>query len=517
MRRRGDGTGVASTARTGGSSPDGRKRRVPVAVGGTIGIYLGFLVLQPVFRVAGLRVLELTPWTRRFVPLRPELPEPWPGVFEWLALPAVRTTLFAVALAALFGLYLGAYRGVLAGERVSRRAILLVFLAYSAVLVPSLPLFSVDVFAYVAHGELVDVKGVSPYEVRMEDHRDLVAARYAPRMRLGSVYGPLALRVFQALHFEGLGPFANLLVFKIFSVLVLLASFELVFRTGTALGREASKARAALLLVAWNPLVLLDGVMNAHVDVIILGLFALGTFLVVRGATVVGLAVLASTAAVKIVFLFVVPVILVHAFASADRRRSGVLRVAGVVALGAALNLVWYLPDWLHGSPLEALSELRNYAASSATFVVRRLIRGFGFHVPLLPVIVSGVFAAVVILGIWRVRDLPRFLRRISRDGLLWLLVFTSVTQPWYALPLFPLALAGGARRHVAALLVFSACAPLSSYGMRLAEGMFTDTAKFVNFFVGVLPAAIVFLAGSRADRALRLDRWMPGPGGRDG
>jgi len=482
-------------------SSAGRRRgaRFLAAAGGTFAIYAAFLALQPVLRLANVRMLELTPWTRRFVPMRPDLPEPWADVFGWLSLPLVRTILFVAALFALFALYRLAYRAVLSGA-VSRGSILLAFVAFAVVLTPSLPILAGDAFAYIAHGELVDVRGVNPYQVRMEDHRDLAAARYASHLRLGSVYGPLALRTFQALHVTTWGPFANLMILKLFFVVVLVASCELLYRTGLTLGWDESRARATLLLLAWNPLVLLDGIQNAHLDVMILGLLALGTFLTARGRTVVGLAVLATTAAVKIVFLFLAPAILFYAFASARAAgwRSGLMRAAQVAVLGTTLNLVWQLPDWTQGSPLVALSELRGYSSASLTFVLRGAFRGIGVSVPQLTIVVAGLFAGVLLWGIRRVRDLPSFLRRVSRDGLSWLLIFTAVTHPWYALPLFVPVLAAGVRRHVAALVVFSACATLSFYGMRLAMGMFTDAAKYVNFLVGVLPATIVFLGGDR-------------------
>jgi hypothetical protein len=202
---------------------------------------------------------------------------------------------------------------------------------------------------------------------------------------------------------------------------------------------------------------------------------------------------------VKIVFLFLVPVVLVYAFASAvlePRPRSGLRRVAQVAALGAALNLMWYLPDWTHGGPLGTLSELRDYTAASATFVLRRALRAFGVPTPALAVLVSCAFAGFVLFRIWRVRDLSLFLRRVSRDALSWLLIFAPVVYPWYALPMFPPVLTAGVRSHVAALLVFSACSMLTFYDFRLATG--THGSKYVNFLIGVLPALLVFLYGFR-------------------
>jgi hypothetical protein len=200
----------------------------------------------------------------------------------------------------------------------------------------------------------------------------------------------------------------------------------------------------------------------------------------------------------------------VYAFTSVKLEpgpRSGLRRAAQVAAIGAALNLIWHLPDWTHGGPLAALSELRTYASASWTFVLRRALRGLGLEVAQLPVVVNYLFAGFVLLGIWRVRDLSLFLARVSRDALSWLLIFAAVTHPWYALPMFPPVLTAGVKRHVAALLVFSACATLSSYGSRLAAGMMTEEAKFVNFFVGVLPAGLVFLFGFRGPFRFRVGR----------
>jgi hypothetical protein len=384
------------------------------------------------------------------------------------------------------------------------------FLLFAVVLAPGLPIFSNDVFSYVAHGELVDTKHVSPYEVRMEDHRDLAISRYAPRLRLGSVYGPLSLRVFQGLHVTGASPVANLMIFKTAWIALLLVALLLVYRTLLGLGRDPATARGLLLLFAWNPLVLIEGVLNAHVDVLILVLLSIGTFLVVRRPTVLGLAVMGAAAAVKITFLFLAPVLLVWAWRSAAdegdaRPRAGALRGLQLVALGAALNLVWLLPDWTGGSPLTALSELGGAASNSLTFALRRGLFALGARFEQLPTIMAAVFALLVVSRSWELRTVPDFLSRVSRDVMLALLFFFAVVYPWYVLAAFPRVIVGGERRHLAALLTLSGCFMLAAYGQRMAFVLPKVESKLVGFGLGVLPAAVVYLLGT--DRLRRIIR----------
>jgi alpha-1,6-mannosyltransferase len=481
-------------------------RRLAIAGAATGLLYLAILGLQPVFLISSPRLVELQPWMQRFVRIPPSLPEPWLGVHAILAKPAVTAGVWAAIVIALFALYGLAFRAVRRGAG-SVGAVLGGYLLFAAVLAPGLPIFSHDVFSYIAHGELVDTKHVSPYEVRMEDHRDLAVSRWAPRMRLGSVYGPLALRVFQALHVTGASALANLMIFRTFAIAALFVALVLAYRTLVGLGRDPREARALLLLFAWNPLVLLDGVLNAHVDVLIVVLLAAGVLLVVRQRTVVGLAVIATSAAVKITFLYLAPVLVAWAFRSAAaegdaRPRAGAFRVLQLVALGAGLHLCWLLPDWIGGGPWTALSELRGYAANSLAFVMKQGLLALGLRVESLPEVAIAAFALVVGYRAWELHTLGALLARLSRDVMISLLFFLPVVYPWYALAAFPLVVPAGSRRDVAALVTLSAGVLLAFYGERMFVVLAAADTKLVKFALGVLPAACVFLFASRAARA---------------
>jgi hypothetical protein len=466
-------------------------------------LYLSILGLQPWFLISSPRLVELQPWMQGFVRTPPALPEPWLGLHAVLARPPVKVAVWVILGVALFALYGLAFRAVRGGAG-SVAAILGFFLLFAAVLAPGLPIFSNDVFSYIAHGELVDTRHVSPYEVRMEDHRDLAVSRWAPRLRLGSVYGPLALRVFQALHVTGASPLVNLMIFKAFAIAALFVALVVVHRTLVGLGREPREARALLLLFAWNPLVLLDGVLNAHVDVIIVLLLAIGTILVARKWTVLGLAVIGTSAAVKITFLFLAPVLVAWAWRSAaaegnSRPLAGAARVLQLLGLGAALHFGWFFPDWFGGSPLGALSELGGYAANSLTLAVKQALLALGLRVEHFATIVAAVFAVVLLHRSWEMRSVGQFLARASRDVMLALLFFLPVLYPWYALAAFPLVIAAGARRHVAALVTLSCCFLLTSYGARMASVMAPRAeSKLLQYGLAVLPAELVFLFGTR-------------------
>ena len=161
------------------------------------------------------------------------------------------------------------------------------------------PLFSRDVYAYVAQGDLV-AQGVSPYRVgpaALADPR--VVSLVDPMWRHAAApYGPLFVSMSETIvtlaHHDVL---AALVLWRVLAVvsLAVVAGATVVIARGT--GRDPVRA---LALVALNPLVVLVLVGGMHNDGIMLAFLAGGVACAYRDRPVLGVVLCAMGATVKL-------------------------------------------------------------------------------------------------------------------------------------------------------------------------------------------------------------------------
>jgi hypothetical protein len=197
------------------------------------------------------------------------------------------------------------------------------------------PLFSQDAYSYLAQGTLVHL-GLDPY-------RDVpaVLAQHGQAHVLNAVnpfwrhttapYGPLFLWVVS--WFAGASAVVGVLLIRALELVgfVLLAVF--VPRLARSLGADPGRATWLVLL---SPLVLLELVAAAHNDLLMIGLVLAGVSLAIERRVLVGIALCALAATIKLPAAAAIPFILV---AYADRRT--VLRGVGVAAgVVVAVSLV---------------------------------------------------------------------------------------------------------------------------------------------------------------------------------
>ena len=191
------------------------------------------------------------------------------------------------------------------------------------------PLFSQDAYSYLAQGTLVHL-GLDPY-------RDVPAmlAGHGQAHVLNAVdpfwrhttapYGPLFLWIVSS--FTGSSLVAGVLLIRALELVgfVLLA----VFVPRLARSLDADPGRATWLALV-SPLVLLELVAAAHNDLLMIGLVVAGVSLAIERRVLVGIALCALAATIKLPAAVAIPFILV---AYGDRRTwlRGVVVAAGVV------------------------------------------------------------------------------------------------------------------------------------------------------------------------------------------
>jgi hypothetical protein len=222
------------------------------------------------------------------------------------------------------------------------------------------PVLSTDVFAYIGYGRLSVVHGLNPHL-----HTQVELVRLgdptAPFLHwpIASPYGPLwtlismaAVRVAPAGAVLG-----SVIALKVVAGLALLGAAA----AGRALVARVDPSRAAgtFVLVALNPLLLLEGPGSGHNDVAMVALVLAALVFLSSARPAAAALLLGAAAAIKLVPLVLVPLLaLVAARAAATRRRSSVgadvgasvtARVAAAVlsaALALAPVVAAYVPFW---------------------------------------------------------------------------------------------------------------------------------------------------------------------------
>lgn len=256
------------------------------------------------------------------------------------------------------GLMVGAWvrlgRDVLAG-RAGGRAVMACAGAWLGPMLVSPPLFTGDVYAYLAQGVLT-LHGFDPYTVGPDVLSGPVADNVAGLWQAtGSPYGPLFLLLAKGVvAVTGNGIISGVLLMR----LVMLPGLALLGYALPGLVRHlGGRTSVALWVAVANPLVLTQLIGGPHNDILMVGLLALATLLVLNGRHGSGLAVAAAAVAIKASAGIALPFLVLI---WADRLPGGRLaRTATATAASLAIVATVYLTaNWVLGVPLTELPDL---------------------------------------------------------------------------------------------------------------------------------------------------------------
>jgi alpha-1,6-mannosyltransferase len=311
----------------------------------------------------------------------------------------------------------------------SSRQLWIVAALWCAPLVLGAPLFSQDAYSYLAQGTLVHL-GLDPYHdvpaVLAQHGQAHVLSAVDPFWRHTTApYGPLFLWVVSS--FTAASPVVGVLLIRALELvgLVLLAVF--VPRLARSLGADPDRATWLVLL---GPLVLLELVAAAHNDLLMIGLVVAGVSLAVERGVLLGIALCALAATIKLPAAVAIPFILV---AYGDRRTvaSGVLVAAAVVVAFSVVSGLGF--GWISSGVFSTPAKVR-LAITPATALgwtaaqvvpvgARGLESAFG----------AVAFAGAVLLGVvllWRTRreNMVRYLG----IALIAAAVCGPAMWPWY-------------------------------------------------------------------------------------
>ncbi|MFC6089916.1 polyprenol phosphomannose-dependent alpha 1,6 mannosyltransferase MptB [Saccharothrix lopnurensis] len=321
--------------------------------------------------------------------------------------------------------------------RIGGRAVALTAAAWTAPLVIAPPLYSRDVYSYLAQGA-VALRGFDPYATGASALDLPLSGNVAGLWQdTPSPYGPLFLLLAKTT-VAVVGD--NVILGAILMRLAVLAGLVLLAWAIPGLTRHlGGRAPVALWLTVANPLVVAVGIGGAHNDILMVGLMAAGVLLVLDRRHLLGFAVIALAAAVKATALLVAP-FLVWVWVA---RMSGPARhrfLKGAAAGGAAFAVVFALSTVVAGVDLGWIDVLRSQTPLLTWMSLPCAVAELGYHAVGRHV---GLFTYEGFLGFFR-------------SAGMYLLVAVLVRQWW-------LAREGGAeavRRAAIALLAASVLAP---------------------------------------------------------
>ncbi|MEU9339652.1 polyprenol phosphomannose-dependent alpha 1,6 mannosyltransferase MptB [Streptomyces sp. NPDC048278] len=375
---------------------------------------------------------------------------------------------FGVVLLIAAWLLLG--RLVRGSEPPTPRQLLLVLAVWAAPLLLAPPLFSRDVYSYLAQGAMVDAH-MDVYTSGPAQLGGPLADEVAPVWQnTAAPYGPAFMGVASLLS----GLTRGELPAGLFGMrLVALLGVGLMAAALPRLARHSgADPAAALWLGALNPLVLLHLVAGAHNDAIMLGLLGLGLVAAlgrwpVLGAVLVTLAALVKAPAA----LGLLAVIVVQA-----RKGRSPVRATLTTALASGATTVVATAvagtgyGWIRA--LDTPVSPHNWALSSLLGrVTGRILEHFGSDLAPLAVpawhLLGLALTAVTVLLIWvRLRPRPVYALGLSLAAVA---AFGPAIRPWYAIwGLFLIAAAApstSVRHRVAAVTGVLALAVLPSGG----------------------------------------------------
>ncbi|MEU3486497.1 polyprenol phosphomannose-dependent alpha 1,6 mannosyltransferase MptB [Streptomyces massasporeus] len=385
------------------------------------------------------------------------------------------------------------------------RSLLLVLATWAAPLLLAPPLFSRDVYSYLAQGAMVEAH-LDVYAHGPARLGGPLAEEVAPLWRhTGAPYGPVFLAVAAALS----GLTRGELPAGLFGMrLVALAGVALMAAALPRLARHSgADPSAALWLGALNPLVLLHLVAGAHNDAVMLGLLGVGLVAALGRWPVLGAVLVTLAALVK------VPAVLGLAAVVALQVRAGrspakalvttTVAAAGTTVAATAVAGTGY--GWI--GALNTPASPQNWAL---TTLLGRATRALLEHLgsDLAPLAVPawhalGIVAAVIAIAlIWlRLRLRPVYALGLSLAAVA---ALGPAIRPWYALwGLFLIAAAApstSVRHRTAAVTGVLALSVLPSGGP-------ADTGQLVLAVSGGALAVVVLWQAHQAELAPALGR----------
>lgn len=204
--------------------------------------------------------------------------------FTWLGyynrpLNTLIVTFLLVSLIIIF-VYL-----VNSASKFSWRTIKILTFASAVILSLGYNAFSYDLFNYMFDARMITSYGQNPYFTKAQDFPNDDWIRFMHWVHRTYPYGPSWLAITVVPSFLGMSKFLpTFLLFKtMFAIAYILGAF-LVYKIVSQLTEDETKRKAAVILYATNPLILIDGLLSPHMDSVMGTIGLIGTYYAIKWA-----------------------------------------------------------------------------------------------------------------------------------------------------------------------------------------------------------------------------------------
>ncbi|MBQ1088884.1 polyprenol phosphomannose-dependent alpha 1,6 mannosyltransferase MptB [Streptomyces sp. B93] len=385
------------------------------------------------------------------------------------------------------------------------RALLLALALWATPLLLAPPLFSRDVYSYLAQGAMVDAR-LDVYTHGPSQLGGPLADEVAPLWQhTAAPYGPVFLAVASALSGLTRGEVpAGLMGMRLVALLGVALMAAALPRLARHSGADPA---AALWLGALNPLVLLHLVAGAHNDALMLGLLGAGLVAALGRWPVLGAVLVTLAALVKAPAVLGLAAVVVLQVRAGRRPAPAVLSTAGAAAATTVTATAAAGTGYGWIAALDTPVSPHNWALTSLLGrATRALLERLGSDLAPLAVpawhALGLALTAVLIVAIWwRLRPRPVYALGLSLAAVA---AFGPAIRPWYALwGLFLIAAAAPSaslRHRLAAVPGVLALAALPS-------GAPADLAQLVLAGCGGVLAVVVLWQAHQTARTPALGR----------
>ncbi len=370
----------------------------------------------------------------------------------------------SVVLAVLFMLYALAY-GVVQKERGSAAAALvfLYTIAFGVTLIFVYPIGGLDIFDYIFYGREMVAYHANPYLAAPWQFASDSLYTYVAWTWLPFTYGPIWALVSCSLNrIAQADVLLNLYLFKALAVVAYLAASILVY---AVLRRHApQRANAGMLLVAWNPLVVLESAVNGHNDALVVFFVVLGVWAFARGQRASAVGGLAASILTKFVTAPLTAIWLVAGWKAEKSARSRLIFIVTCAVLLLVLGIATFGPfvDELSQARTVVLAPVQrqDLFTSSLPALLVYGTRGW-LGKERAEKIARGAAAVVLLLctayQAWKTGSRWQDVAAGSYNVLLaYLLVACLWFQPWYVMWIVPLAAMLPSRRAANTTIIFT-------------------------------------------------------------
>lgn len=392
---------------------------------------------------------------------------------------------YTLAMGVLFLIYALAFRRAVQGRVPHLAWIVAGGLLFAATAGAVYPIGALDVFDNIFYGRMAAFLGGNPLISAPDAFSGDELYRYVAWTWWPIPYGPIWAAVDALLsRLTGGELLAGLVAFKVLGVAMYAACMLLI----AALLRRLwpGYVTAGTLLFAWSPVVILEGMANAHNDLTFMVLVLAALLLHLRGRSLWGLGALLASVLLKFVSLALVPLYLVAAWREAcpegivprasPRSGSGQAPrgawgragfLAGAGGMVALATLALYLPYVVPGEEWQTLAtrpfRQANLFTTSLPAVVTFLMEKAWDQQAVQSVVRQMAMGGWAVFTAWQTWRLARgpsgpaeLAVRSYRVLLYFLLLACLWFQPWYLIWLLALAPLLGPGFEAAAVILFS-------------------------------------------------------------